>query len=1402
MACINKGTPMKRILLAVFTSILLAIALLHPASSSVKADGGIHFVDSRATGGDTGQDWENAFTDLQSALALAQPGEQIWVAEGRYTPGASDRSAAFILPDGVALYGGFAGYETSLSQRELRDHPTLLSGDLAGDDAGEVSTTNPLRSDNAYHVLIIDSAGTTTRLDGFVLQGGNADGMDDDGMGGGLLVKNSAALLANLTFTANSAGLGGGMAVLNASPAPAASNLQFVGNTAAQSGGGLLLSGAWLTAGNLVFSGNHAGEKGGAMLVQGNSRPTFFQASFAGNSAPNGSAAHTAAGAFTDVLNSLFSAGQSMTDEYINSDTHGTTRLNYCLAADAYEDWMNALISHGGSVSYTSNNVVLRLTDPDGADDLPGTLDDDLRPLSTSPALEFGNLNLLLFDSVDLDLDGDTAERTPLDLDGRRRVIGAKPDVGAYESLIATTLTLTSSLNPAPIGQTITLTARVVESSSETPTGLVRFYAGADLLGSTTLDSGGYATLDVSGLSAGVHNLHAAYAGDTQFAASQSSDLQQQINKGAVSLNVSTTPNPSVTGQEVTASAVVSPISGGGAPTGTVVISGSGASCSIDLALSSTCTLTFPGAGSYTFDAHYSGDAGFEAADQTGIAHTISRANTTLNIDSVSPAAPQSGQSATVYFTLSVTTPGAGSPTGEVTVSDGSSHSCSAPAQVGQCSLTFASPGDYSLIATYPEDADYFGSASAVYGVSVVVGDTYADSAGLCAGNAPCFTSISQAVAQAGAGFTVRVYAGTYAEALALNKPVTVRLLGDVTLDGALSLQDGTLILPPGELRVRGDFSHTAGALDTNGGTLTLDAPGDQALRAPQLHHLRLVGAHPAAKRVTLGAPLSLTGDLTLDGASLDVSAASHPLQVTGDWLNPSGAFIPRAGTVTLNGVQQSLSGDNLFYDLEKITPAGQLTLESGKTLTVQHRLTLQGTPTARLVLQPGGAANWQIDPQGVIEIAGLDVRGSTNLALARIRAAATGSLDGGGNTGWNFHQPVLTTSTANATEDTPALITLGATDGDGDSLTCAITSLPAHGKLYQVNPDGTRGGQIDTPGTPVTHSARQVIYLFELDGDAADSFDYAVSDGQYPVTGAVALNRANRNDPPHAAPDSYNLIEDSPLLVSAPAGVLANDSDEDGPSLQALLVDAPAHGQVTLQPDGAFTYTPALNYNGSDSFSYHASDGSSIALALVTLTIQAVDDAPAAHAEWSTPALEGAAVTFTASLVDQDDGSLAPISASAQIEWTFGDGQTGSGASAQHTYAGDGAFHARLRIDDPLHGLSEYAFDVTVGNQPPHIAAIADQRVWLGSPLQLDGSFDDPGAQDSWTAWVDYGDGAGLQSLALSGKTFALQHSYAQPGSYTVSVRVEDGDGGSHQVSFGVLVRQKLLVFLPLVGR
>ena len=100
-------------------------------------------------------------------------------------------------------------------------------------------------------------------------------------------------------------------------------------------------------------------------------------------------------------------------------------------------------------------------------------------------------------------------------------------------------------------------------------------------------------------------------------------------------------------------------------------------------------------------------------------------------------------------------------------------------------------------------------------------------------------------------------------------------------------------------------------------------------------------------------------------------------------------------------------------------------------------------------------------------------------------------------------------------------------------------------------------------------------------------------------------------NDAPTAAADAYSTAEDTALTVAAP-GVLGNDSDPDGNPLTAVLGSGPSHGTLTLNANGSFTYTPAANYNGPDTFTYRASDGTLTSnLATVTLTVTAVNDAP-----------------------------------------------------------------------------------------------------------------------------------------------------------------------------------------------
>jgi len=104
-------------------------------------------------------------------------------------------------------------------------------------------------------------------------------------------------------------------------------------------------------------------------------------------------------------------------------------------------------------------------------------------------------------------------------------------------------------------------------------------------------------------------------------------------------------------------------------------------------------------------------------------------------------------------------------------------------------------------------------------------------------------------------------------------------------------------------------------------------------------------------------------------------------------------------------------------------------------------------------------------------------------------------------------------------------------------------------------------------------------------------------------------------NSAPVAVNDAYSVDEDGTLTVTPPPpgnGVLKNDTDADGDPLTAVKLSDPANGSVTLNSNGSFTYTPAADFNGSDSFTYQANDGlANSNTATVTITVNPVNDAP-----------------------------------------------------------------------------------------------------------------------------------------------------------------------------------------------
>jgi len=284
-----------------------------------------------------------------------------------------------------------------------------------------------------------------------------------------------------------------------------------------------------------------------------------------------------------------------------------------------------------------------------------------------------------------------------------------------------TTATIVSDTpDPTVTGQpyAVSFTLSVNAPGSGTPTGTVTISDGTDSCTATLPAT----SCNLTSTTVGAKTISVKYNGDANFNASPSVTTSHTVNAASTSVSVtSDTPDPSVVGQSYAVSfslTVVSP--GGGTPTGTVSISdGTGATCTATLPATS-CNLTSTSAGAKTISATYNGDANYNASPAGSTAHTVNKAGTTTTITGQSATTTNTTTPFTVFYSVSVTAPGAGTPTGNVTVSDGA-QSCTATVAAGQCTLTLTTVGSRTLTATYAGDANFSGGVSTGVSHTVVV---------------------------------------------------------------------------------------------------------------------------------------------------------------------------------------------------------------------------------------------------------------------------------------------------------------------------------------------------------------------------------------------------------------------------------------------------------------------------------------------------------------------------------------------------------------------------------------------------------------------------------------------------------------------------------------------------------
>ncbi|QGW27527.1 T9SS type A sorting domain-containing protein [Phnomibacter ginsenosidimutans] len=412
-----------------------------------------YYVDiARPDNSGAGTSWAAAKKDLQVAINIASSGDQIWVKAGTYLPThdpfanttpSNNRDKVFSLKNGVTIYGGFAGTETLLSQRNVRSNVTILSGDL-----GVVNTVN----DNAYHVVLSVNCTNATRLDGFSIMKGYAVAVSGSGItvggrrierfkGGGVSNYYSATTFANCIITENSADCtdtgddswGAGMdCYLSTS---SIENCSFAGNSFLMGGGsfgvfgaGISIIGSGTTINKCLFYSNSSGSgfldgsRGGALYLVGTA--TITNSVFYNNTASNGAALSMggAADNTSAITNCSFVNNTSL---YAGTAYSGFSKSQFrnCVfwnnsptitsipgRNEIYSQetmianqptFTNCIIrdATGAPIAVTNTTVINSLNgnplfvsqaDGDGLDNIWGTGDDGLRLQCASPAIGAG----------------------------------------------------------------------------------------------------------------------------------------------------------------------------------------------------------------------------------------------------------------------------------------------------------------------------------------------------------------------------------------------------------------------------------------------------------------------------------------------------------------------------------------------------------------------------------------------------------------------------------------------------------------------------------------------------------------------------------------------------------------------------------------------------------------------------------------------------------------------------------------------------------------------------------------------------------------------------------------------------------------------------------------------------
>jgi VCBS repeat-containing protein len=251
--------------------------------------------------------------------------------------------------------------------------------------------------------------------------------------------------------------------------------------------------------------------------------------------------------------------------------------------------------------------------------------------------------------------------------------------------------------------------------------------------------------------------------------------------------------------------------------------------------------------------------------------------------------------------------------------------------------------------------------------------------------------------------------------------------------------------------------------------------------------------------------------------------------------------------------------------------------------------------------------------------------------------------------------------------------------------------------------------------GAVSLHADGSFTYAPVANFNGTDRFTYKVtdSDGAESSPATVTITVTPVNDPPVALGETYVTAEDTTLTAPAP-GVLANDTDVDGSALSAVVESTASSGALVLNADGSFTYTPAPNFNGTDQFTYRATDGALSSTATVTIRVTPVNDPPLALGDsYRTP--RGTPLRVAAPGVLSNDGDVDSTSLTAIFVAAPSHGTVSLASDGSFTYTPSATFV----------GVDSFQYKASDGAAESNVATVSiTVEQTSGAPIARDDSF------------------------------------------------------------------------------